>query len=159
MSADAAIDLSPEELLAANVNPATRLATDYLNVFNEAVMMIGLVGDCPEMIDELNEWRYLTYKEHFSSGHFQAADVVLAAYETCEPSAREMFDMASDALGDTILETIKELQSVIESGGDAAALSGERAPELQDQISELDGMIQAGGGVATAQDAVDALFD
>jgi len=32
---------SRESLVAANINPATGLATDYLNHFNEITMLIG----------------------------------------------------------------------------------------------------------------------
>jgi len=41
--------MSPEaearaaELLAANINPRTGLATDYLNHFNEAIMLLEMI--------------------------------------------------------------------------------------------------------------------
>ena len=40
---------SEQDLLAANVNPATGLATDYLNLFNEAIMLFEMGLDMPDM--------------------------------------------------------------------------------------------------------------
>lgn len=37
-----------ERLRVANINPRTGLATDYLNHFNEAVMLLEMVPDMPE---------------------------------------------------------------------------------------------------------------
>ncbi|MEO8318885.1 MAG: hypothetical protein ABI561_11235, partial [Bradyrhizobium sp.] len=36
------------QLKAANINPRTGLATDYLNHFNEAIMLLEMVPDMPE---------------------------------------------------------------------------------------------------------------
>ena len=36
------------ELQAANINPRTGLATDYLNHFNEAVMLLEMIPAYPE---------------------------------------------------------------------------------------------------------------
>ena len=34
-------------LRAANINPRTGLATDYLNHFNEAIMLLEMIPDMP----------------------------------------------------------------------------------------------------------------
>ena len=39
-------------LSAANINPRTGLATDYLNHFNEAVMLLEMVPDMPECAED-----------------------------------------------------------------------------------------------------------
>ena len=36
----------------ANINDQTLLATDYLNHFNEIVMILDMLPDMPELIDE-----------------------------------------------------------------------------------------------------------
>jgi len=45
----------PERLRAANINPATGLATDYLNHYNEVAMLIATLADMPEMSDLILE--------------------------------------------------------------------------------------------------------
>ena len=54
-------------LRAANINPRTGLATDYLNHFNEAVMLLEMVPDIPECAEDFLAWTPLTYPEHFLS--------------------------------------------------------------------------------------------
>src|SRR6188508_2238366 len=40
----------------ANINPSTGLATDYLNRFNEAVMLLDMLATCPEFRDDFLSW-------------------------------------------------------------------------------------------------------
>ena len=54
-------------LADANINPATGLATDYLNHFNEAIMLLEMPSSCPECRDDFLGWRPLSYREHFES--------------------------------------------------------------------------------------------
>jgi hypothetical protein len=37
-------------LANANINPRTRLATDYLNHFNEAIMLLYMLSSAPECV-------------------------------------------------------------------------------------------------------------
>ncbi len=46
----------------AIVNPASGLANDYLNLFNEIVMLIEQLPVMPELIDDILKWRPLTYQ-------------------------------------------------------------------------------------------------
>src|SRR2546430_6889957 len=55
------------ELKAANINPRTGLATDYLNHFNEAVMLLEMIPDIPECAEDFLQWRPLSYAEHFTA--------------------------------------------------------------------------------------------
>jgi hypothetical protein len=54
-------------LLDANINPITGLATDYLNHFNEAIMMLELAPEMPDCMEDLSAWRPLSYCEHFAT--------------------------------------------------------------------------------------------
>ena len=58
--------IDPARLIAANINPTTLLATDYLNHFNEASMMLEMLPEIPDCITDLVQWRPLTYAEHFA---------------------------------------------------------------------------------------------
>ena len=44
------------ELTAANINPRTGLATDYLNHFNEAIMLLDMIPDMPECAEDFLTW-------------------------------------------------------------------------------------------------------
>src|ERR1700676_3500840 len=68
-------------LRAANINPRTGLATDYLNHFNEAVMLLEMIPDMPECAEEFLGWHPLTYREHFMASHFKARGLAIEAYD------------------------------------------------------------------------------
>ena len=59
------------ELKAANINPQTGLATDYLNHFNEAIMLLELIPDMPECAEDFLAWSPLSYAEHFTASNFK----------------------------------------------------------------------------------------
>jgi hypothetical protein len=41
-------DSTSPRLADANINPASGLATDYLNHFNEAIMLLEILSSCPD---------------------------------------------------------------------------------------------------------------
>jgi hypothetical protein len=59
-------------LLKANINPVSLLATDYLNHFNEAVMLLELIPDMPDMLEDAKRWAPKPYKQHFRDSGFMA---------------------------------------------------------------------------------------
>src|SRR6185437_1670112 len=81
-----------ERLRAANINPRTGLATDYLNHFNEAVMLLEMVPDMPECAEDFLTWTPLSYAEHFVASNFKDRDLAIEAYEMAEPNIRAEFD-------------------------------------------------------------------
>src|SRR6266571_3110589 len=76
------------ELKAANINPRTGLATDYLNHFNEAVMLLEMVPDIPDCAEDFLQWCPLSYAEHFTASNFAARDLAIAAYEAADVGMR-----------------------------------------------------------------------
>ena len=54
-------------LLDANINPSTGLATDYLNHFNEAIMLLEMIPDMPECAADFLTWQPTSYREHFAA--------------------------------------------------------------------------------------------
>ena len=86
------------QLRAANINPRTGLATDYLNHFNEAVMLLEMVPDMPECAQDFLDWRPLSYSEHFHASNFKARDLAIEAYETTDTVIRTEFDNITSAM-------------------------------------------------------------
>jgi hypothetical protein len=56
----------PARLAGPNIHPPTGLATDYLNRFNEAIMMLELIPSMPAAIDDLLAWNVMTDREHLA---------------------------------------------------------------------------------------------
>lgn len=155
-----------KEMRAAKVNPRSGLATDYLNMFNEAIMLFEMALDMPEMADELSTWSPKSYTEHFEASGFEMTATVLAAYETAEPDLKADFDTLCAHTCETFLTAIGQVQAMDlsdDGGGFEAQAVLEDLKSLQ---AKLDGMIHnsklnAGepeATVDTTQAEIDALF-
>jgi hypothetical protein len=86
------------QLRAANINPRTGLATDYLNHFNEAIMLLEMVPDMPECAEDFLSWKPLSYAEHFTASNFKARDLAIAAYDSADANLRAEFDNITNAM-------------------------------------------------------------
>ena len=86
------------ELRAANINPRTGLATDYLNHFNEAIMLLEMIPDIPGCAEDFLTWQPLSYREHFAASNFRARELAIAAYDSADPEIRGEFDSITGAM-------------------------------------------------------------
>lgn len=103
--------LRPEVLAAANINPNTRLATDYLNHFNNVVMLLELVPDMPDMAEEVLGWVPASYEDYFRASHFRERDLAIAAYRAADPAIRHEFDAAITHLDCTMAEAMQLVEA------------------------------------------------
>lgn len=94
---------STEALIAANINPHTRLATDYLNHFNEAVMLLEMIPDMPDCFELFLEWAPLSYVEHFEASNFKTRELTIKAYQAADPAIRADFDATISTMTDILL--------------------------------------------------------
>ncbi|PPD43472.1 MAG: hypothetical protein CTY15_09870 [Methylocystis sp.] len=74
------------------VNPVSGLANDYLNLFNELVMMLEQIPQMPELLEDLCAWRPVSYQEYFRKSQLPGRHSALAAYEQLSPSFRRRFE-------------------------------------------------------------------
>ena len=157
--------IDPMRLKAANINPKTGLATDYLNHFNEAIMLLDLLPHTPECIVELIGWEPLSYQEHFAASHFKDKDLAIAAYQMAEPIARVRLDELADTMNALLVATCEAFQrrSSLEA---ANALAAETAARLKPLVARAGAVIN-GYDIAHSEDmttgeqqaTVDALFE
>jgi hypothetical protein len=127
------------QLRAANINPRTGLATDYLNHFNEAVMLLEMIPDIPECVDDFLEWHPLSYAEHFTASNFKARDLAISAYESADPAIRAEFDQLSNTMT-SILTAVG--QAMREANQDKT-----RARLAEQAIHWVKPLVMAAGGV------------
>lgn len=97
--------LAGVELACPNINPQTGLATDYLNHFNEAIMLLEMVGDCPDCLADIRRWQPMSYREHFLESHFRGRDLAIAAYAGADPAARACLDNLASSMTKVIEST------------------------------------------------------
>jgi hypothetical protein len=112
---DSVTEARAAQLRAANINPRTGLATDYLNHFNEAVMLLEMIPDMPECAEDFLQWQPLSYAEHFTASNFKARDLAIEAYESADEKIRAEFDHVTmtmtsilTAVGDAMRETAED---------------------------------------------------
>ncbi len=88
-------EASAEELsrrAEAIVNPASGLANDYLNLFNEIVMLIEQLPTMPELIDDILNWRPVTYQSYFAKSILPGRVSAIEAYARLDLSFRRDFE-------------------------------------------------------------------
>lgn len=134
---------SPEaraaRLRAANINPGTGLATDYLNHFNEAVMLLELIPDMPEAADDFLNWHPVSYAEHFTASHFKGRDLAIEAYENADPKIRAQFDHLTD--------TMTSILSAVGAAMREASQDKTRAKLAEQATLWVKPLVAAAGGV------------
>lgn len=100
----------------ANINDVTMLATDYLNHFNEIIMVLDMLPMMPEMIDDARDWKGKTYQQHFEDSQFSDKALAIEAYNHAPERYKEPFEETISQLEQLILSTIKQLDAYITAG-------------------------------------------
>lgn len=152
-----AMQLDPDVLRAANINPVTGLATDYLNHYNEAAMLVAMLSDMPDMADMVLEWQPIDYASHFRNTHFREKDLAIAAYEAAPGDVLERFHSGCREVEDAIGAVQRSLDA---DPGQAGGLACEAQP-IFELIAAVGGVINGGASAAAEmpeQSSVDELF-
>ena len=153
-----------DRLNAANVNPATYLATDYINHFNQIAMLLQIVETMPEMADDVAAWSEKTYRQHFLDSGFSETPLILWAYDHAPGPTRRAFDSETDSL----TEEVQAAVSLVTAGSPApqrALIDGihARIATLYAIVNAPDGapqdLARNNGQGAIGQSDIDSLFD
>jgi len=117
-------------LAAANINPATGLATDYLNHFNEAIMLLEMLPSAAEFRDDFLHWQPVSYREHFASSGFEMRGTAIATYDRADPRLRAELEALTDAMT-IVLEATRYALRADLSSAHVAALAGRTVATLK----------------------------
>ena len=149
-------------LVTANINPKTGLSTDYMNHFNEMVMLIQLFPSAPDVAEEILAWQPRNYCEHFEHSGFRSKALALLGHQLCPPAlTRELNVIVAEI--DTVLLNAQELVATA-SDSPKTALALDEAVEAVEVLIARASMLINGlaavedAGADDAQAAVDALF-
>ena len=74
---------SLESRAMALVNPASGLANDFLNVYNEILMLIELLPTMPELADDIAAWRPASYRAYFMQSPLPGSGSLLPTRPNC----------------------------------------------------------------------------
>jgi hypothetical protein len=132
------------ELRAANINPRTGLATDYLNHFNEAVMLLEMIPDMPACAEDFLVWQPLSYAEHFTASNFKARDLAIAAYNAADARIRAEFDGVTSAMT-SILTAVSSAMRKATQNKTRARLAEEATGWVKPLVTQAGGIINGAG--------------
>src|SRR3979409_264070 len=132
------------ELRAANINPRTGLATDYLNHFNEAIMLLEMIPDIPECAEDFLGWHPLTYREHFMASHFKARELAIEAYDSADENIRAEFDNITSAMT-SILTAVGVAMRDAHQDKTRATLAEQATGWVKPLVALAGGLINGGG--------------
>jgi hypothetical protein len=132
-----------EVLRAANINPRTGLATDYLNHFNEAIMLLEMVPDMPECAEDFLTWSPLTYCEHFMASNFKARELAIEAYEQADAAIRAEFDNIASSMT-SILTAVGKAMREAQQDKTRCTLAGQAISWVKPLVALAGGIINGG---------------
>ncbi len=142
-----------------NINQQTLLATDYLNHFNEVVMLIEMIPDMVECLEDARAWAPKTYPQHFLDSSLSEGELAAQAYDMVPACYRIPFERTIDQLNQLVGHSLSRTEAALAAGAtDAvthAAQSASRA--LQRLIEVACGTIH-GSAETLAQQEVDSLL-
>ncbi|HEY2210398.1 MAG TPA: hypothetical protein VGH62_02025 [Bradyrhizobium sp.] len=131
------------ELKAANINPQTGLATDYLNHFNEAIMLLEMIPDMPDCTQDFLLWYPLSYREHFMASNFKARDLAIEAYESADEHIRTEFDNITSAMT-SILTAVGNAMREVRQDKTRATLAEQATGWVKPLVALAGGIINGG---------------
>ena len=90
-----AVPLGRERVRRAEalVNPTSGLANDYLNLFNEIVMLVEQLPNMPELFDDIQRWRPVSYREYFRQSTLPGRTSAIQAYDQLDARFRRDFEV------------------------------------------------------------------
>ena len=141
--------MSPKEkaraaqLQAANINPRTGLATDYLNLFNEAVMLLEMIPDMPECAEDFLGWRPLSYSEHFTASNLRGRDLAIEAYQSADVHIRAEFDHITSTMT-SILTAVGAAMRDVKQDKTRATLAEQATGWVKPLVALAGGLINGG---------------
>jgi hypothetical protein len=105
-----------------NISPQSLLATDYLNHFNEIVMMLEMIPDMPECLEDAQAWQPKSYQDHFRDSQFRDKDLAVEAYDHVPQRFRKPFEDVIAQMNLLIATTVERIEPLIAAGGDGGEL-------------------------------------
>ncbi|RCK22628.1 hypothetical protein [Thalassospira lucentensis] len=143
-----------------NISSTTLLATDYLNHFNEIVMLLEMVPDMPDMIEDCKEWAPKSYQDHFRDSAFSDRELAIEAYDHVPSRFRDPFEETINHLNTIVGHANTQLDAIIADGNEELLRETANAvtKSLQRFMDVASGIIH-GSAKTMSQDEIDAALD
>ncbi len=140
-----------ERAKGTNVNEQTLLATDYMNHFNEVVMLLEMIPDMPDMLDEAKEWQPKSYKDHFIDSSIADRELAVEAYDFVPTRYKVPFEQTISQLNRLVASSLGRLEQDLADGN--VNLARENASALSMTLQRLTDV--AGGIIHGSEHTMD----
>ncbi len=158
-------ELAPERLEQANINPKTGLATDYLNHFNEVVMLLEMMPAMPDVAADVLEWTPADYETHFENSSFSDKQLAVLAFHAAPAKLRDKLLSVVSEINAAVQASQDQIRGAADPSEIAMQLAETATNEIKPLISMASGVIHGHiGGKAIvhegegAQAEIDAMF-
>lgn len=156
---------SVEQRALSLVNPASGLANDYLNLFNEVVMLIEQLPSMPELMQDLLAWRPTSYRDYFGNSPLPGRQSALDVYDQLDVAFRASFDAVVSELDSQATGIVVQIRRHIRAKGDSdpqglAAICEKGGQSLRDTLDKAVDIVNNGveGMQKSAQARADRLL-
>ncbi len=141
------------------ISPQTFLANDYLNNYNEVVMLLEMVPDIPEVLEDLKDWTPVTYIEHFENSGLSENQLAIEAYERAPQRFRRPFDGTIEQMKLVIVSSVSRVQKAIAAGEEVGLRAiAVRAAQVVGKLIDVAGAIVHGSESTHDQSEIDTLL-
>ncbi len=148
-----------EKVKGTNIDEKTMLATDYLNHFNEIVMLLEMIPDMPEMLDEVKEWQPKSYQDHFRDSTIAEKELAIEVYDHVLAIYREPFELTVEQINSMIASTVQRLEQNISEGEmDVLRANVENLSRLIQRLMDMASAIIHGSAKTMDQSEIDVFL-
>ena len=148
-----------EKVKGTNIDEKTMLATDYLNNFNEIVMLLEMIPDMPEMLDEVKEWHPKPYQDHFRDSTIAEKELAIEAHDYVLDIYREPFEQTVEQINSMIASTIQRLEKNITDGEtDVLRANAQTLSRMIQRLMDMASGIIHGSAKTMDQSEIDILL-
>lgn len=142
-----------------NINPESLLATDYLNHFNEVIMLLEMVPDMPDILEDCKEWQPKGYAQHFHDSSFSDKELAIVAYEHAPAHFKGPFDETIARMNDLALSSIKAADTALADGKtEVAAETARTASRTLQKMMDVASAIIHGSQKTMIQSEIDSII-
>ncbi|MBY0430437.1 MAG: hypothetical protein K2Q10_04510 [Rhodospirillales bacterium] len=140
-----------------NINEETLLATDYLNHFNEIVMLIDMLPSMPECFEDARAWQPKSYPQHFRDSCFRDKELAIYAYDNSPDQYRLPFDETIDRINEAVLLGLDKVAEALDDASRLAHTTSTVSRSVQ-QLMDVAGAIIHGHEPSMDQSAIDHIM-
>ncbi len=142
-----------------NIDERTLLATDYLNHFNEIVMLLELIPDMPDCLEDAKEWAPKSYADHFRDSGFVDGELAVAAYAHVEPKYLQPFEDTIGRMNRLVALSVSRIEAALAIGeAERVKHVTQTATQALQKLIDVASAIIHGSEIALGQDEIDDLF-